>query len=357
MTRSDKIGGMAAVLSDIQTKLNAIKDEALAEIQKAATTKELNDLKVKYLGDKSFLIATRKGMKDLSKEEKPVLGKVVNETSTAIQSALTQGLEDLYQKELNEKLSKEKIDVTLPSTSAPLGHIHPLTQTTKEIISIFRTMGFSLVDGPEIETAYYNFSALNTPEDHPARDEQDTFYTSVAEDVLLRSHTSSIQIRAMEKTKAPFRIMGAGRVYRNEEVNPRKMPFFHQLEIMAVAEDITFGNMKWVLNEFIKQFFGKEVPTRFRPDFFPFTEPSAELDAQCVFCNGDGCSSCGGRGWMELLGCGMVDPNVLEMAGIDSQKYSGFAAGLGLDRFTMLKHKVNDIRLMFNGDQRFLDQF
>lgn len=348
---------MVATLADLQSKLDNLKSEALKEISAAGTTKELNDLKVKYLGDKSYIIATRKGMRDVPKEDKPIVGKVLNEVQTAIQSSLTNAIEDLYNKELNEKLSKEKIDVTLPATTSELGHLHPLTQTTNEIISIFRTMGFSLVDGPELETSYYNFTALNTPEDHPARDEQDTFYTELGDDILLRSHTSTIQIRAMEKTKPPFRIMGAGRVYRNEEVNPRKMPFFHQLEIMAVGEDITFANMKWVLNEFIKQFFGKAVPTRFRPDFFPFTEPSAELDAQCVFCNGKGCNVCGGRGWLELLGCGVVDPNVLEMAGIDSEKYSGFAAGFGLDRFTMLKYKINDIRLMFNGDQRFLEQF
>ena len=348
---------MVEALTDLEPKLEEARKEALAAISKAATTKDLNDLKVKYLGDKSLLTATRKGMKDVPKEDKKAVGQALNEVSTAIQDALTKSLQELYDKELNEKLSKEKIDVTLPATQMPLGHMHPLVKTTEDIIQIFRTMGFTLVDGLELETSYYNFTALNTPEDHPARDDQDTFYTSIGEDVLLRSHTSSIQIRAMEKTEPPFRIMGAGRVYRNEEVNARKMPFFHQLEIMMVGEDVNFGNMKWVLNEFIKQFFGESIPTRFRPDFFPFTEPSAELDAECVFCKGKGCQTCGGRGWLELMGCGMVDPNVLEMAGIDSKKYSGFAAGMGLDRFTMLKYKINDIRMMFNGDQRFLEQF
>jgi phenylalanyl-tRNA synthetase alpha chain len=213
-------------------------------------------------------------------------------------------------------------------------------------------MGFTETTGPEVENTYYNFTALNTGEDHPARDEQDTFYTKFNPDILLRSHTSSIQIRAMEKGKPPFRIMGHGRVYRNEEVNARKMPFFHQLEIMMVDKNVNFGHLKWVLAEFLKQFFGKEVEYRLRPDYFPFTEPSAELDAKCVFCNGKGCATCGQRGWLELMGCGMVDPNVLEMAGIDSSKYSGFAAGMGLERLTMLKHKIKDIRLLFNGDQR-----
>lgn len=344
-------------MTDLKDKLIELKDEALQEIAAAKDSKQLNDIRVKYCGNKSTLTAARKGMRDLSKEDKPVMGKLINEVQTAVESSLTQAMDAISSAELNAKLAKESVDVTLPATAKALGHIHPLTKVTEEIIQIFGTMGFSLVDGPEVESPYYNFTALNTPEDHPARDEQDTFYTELGEDYLLRSHTSNIQIRAMEKLKPPFRIIGQGRVYRNEEVNARKMPFFHQLEVMMVDEDVNFGNMKWVLNEFIKQFFGESLPTRFRPDFFPFTEPSAELDAQCVFCKGKGCNTCGGRGWLELFGCGMVDPNVLEMAGIDSKKYSGFAAGLGLDRFTMLKYKINDIRLMFNGDQRFLEQF
>ena len=232
----------------------------------------------------------------------------------------------------------------MPSKNAKSGFIHPLDEVTSDMTKIFTELGFSLVDGPEVENTYYNFTALNTGEEHPARDEQDTFYTELGPEVLLRSHTSSIQIRVMEKLKPPFKIFGHGRVYRNEEVNARKMPFFHQLEIMMVDENVSFGHMKWFLNEFLNRFFGKNIPTRLRPDYFPFTEPSAELDAQCVFCNGKGCNTCGGKGWLELMGCGMVDPNVLEMAGIDSKKYSGFAAGLGLERFTMLKHKINDIR-------------
>ena len=344
-------------INEIEKKLQELKAEAVKEFAQVKDSKELNDLRVQYFGDKSLLTATRRGMKDCPKEDKPKLGKLVNEVQTAL-NAQHDELKDKFEAEaLNQKLMGEKIDVTRPGTAQKLGHIHPLEQVTDEIVSIFRTMGFSLVDGPEIENTYYNFTALNTPEDHPARDEQDTFYTTLGADTLLRSHTSSIQIRAMEKSQPPFRIMGHGRVYRNEEVNARKMPFFHQIELMMVGEDIKFGNMKWVLSEFLKQFFGEDVPTRFRPDFFPFTEPSAELDAQCVFCKGKGCSTCGGRGWLELMGCGMVDPNVLEMAGIDSKKYSGFAAGLGLDRFTMLKYKINDIRYMFNGDVRFLEQF
>lgn len=348
---------MVETLTDLKSKLEDLQKEALAALDKASNSKELNDLRVKYLGDKSLITAARKGMRDVSNEEKPILGKLINEVQNAVQDKLTAALNAISEKELNEKLAKEKIDVTMPSATMPLGHIHPITKVHEEMVAILRTMGFSLVDGPELETPYYNFTALNTPEDHPARDEQDTFYTELGEDVLLRSHTSTIQIRAMEKTKPPFRIVGTGRVYRNEEVNARKMPFFHQLEIMMVGEDVNFGNMKWTISEFLKQFFGQEVKTRFRPDFFPFTEPSAEVDAECVFCKGKGCATCGGRGWLELMGCGMVDPNVLEMAGIDHTKYSGFAAGMGIDRFTMLKYKIKDIRYMFNGDQRFLEQF
>lgn len=344
-------------IADIEKQLNELEKEALAAFAGVNNTQDLNELRVKYLGAKSTLTGTRKCMKDLPKEDKPKLGQALNKTQNAIQSTFDAKNKELSAKELDAKLRSEKVDVTLPSTGNKLGHIHPLTQVTSEIISIFKTMGFTLVDGPELESSYYNFTALNTPEDHPARDEQDTFYTAAGPDVLLRSHTSSIQIRAMEKMKPPFRIIGQGRVYRNEEVNARKMPFFHQLELMMVDENVNFGHMKWVLNDFLRQFFGESMPTRFRPDFFPFTEPSAELDAQCVFCKGKGCSTCGGRGWLELMGCGMVDPNVLEMAGIDPKKYSGFAAGLGLDRFTMLKYKIDDIRYMFNGDQRFLEQF
>lgn len=344
-------------------ELQALAKDGLAEFASAANSSELETLRVKYFGDKSLLTNLRRNMRNVSKEDKPRMGKELNTAQVALDSAFQEQLEKISAAELHEKLIKEEIDVTLPGTAATSGHEHPLVQTTNEIVSIFRTMGFTLVDGPEIETGYYNFTALNTPADHPARDEQDTFYTKLSESnegddsILLRSHTSSVQIRAMKNLNAPFRIIGHGRVYRNEEVNARKMPFFHQLELMAVDEDLNFANLKWVLNEFLRQFFGTDVPTRFRPDFFPFTEPSAELDAECVFCKGKGCATCGGRGWLELMGCGMVDPNVLEMAGIDSKKYSGFAAGLGLDRFTMLRHKINDIRYMFNGDQRFLEQF
>jgi phenylalanyl-tRNA synthetase alpha chain len=348
---------VAVTLQDTKLELEKLVADAISDFSAVNDSKTLNEARVKYLGDKSTIVNMRRNMKDVPKEDKPEFGKLINQVLTAINENFEQAKIKIETAELNAKLEQERIDPSLPGLGTKLGHLHPLTQVSSEIVRIFETMGFSLVDGPEIESTYYNFTALNTPEDHPARDEQDTFYTKLGEEVLLRSHTSSIQIRAMERLKPPFRIIGHGRVYRNEEVNARKMPFFHQLEVMMIEENVNFGHMKWVLNEFLKQFFGEEVPTRFRPDFFPFTEPSAELDAQCVFCKGQGCGTCGQRGWLELMGCGMVDPNVLEMAGIDSEKYSGFAAGLGIDRFAMLKYKINDIRFMFNGDQRFLNQF
>lgn len=348
---------MTVTIENTKQELSKLSQEAKQEFAQISNSRDLNDARVKYLGDKSTIVNMRRNMKDIPKEDKPEFGKLINEALTAIQDAFDQARLRIEALELNAKLEAERIDPSLPALGQRLGHVHPLTQVTEQIVGIFENMGFALVDGPEIESTYYNFTALNTPEDHPARDEQDTFYTKISPEILLRSHTSSIQIRAMEKLKPPFRIIGHGRVYRNEEVNPRKMPFFHQLEVMMIEENVNFGHMKWVLNEFLKQFFGENVKTRFRPDFFPFTEPSAELDVECVFCKGSGCATCGGRGWLELMGCGMVDPNVLEMAGIDASKYSGFAAGLGLDRFTMLKYKINDIRFMFNGDQRFLEQF
>lgn len=348
---------MAITLESSKEELTKLAQNATEEFSTCENSKDLNDLRVKYLGDKSVIVNMRRNMKDVPKEDKPEFGKLVNQILQSINADFDSAKNRIEAKELNAKLQAERIDPSLPGLGTKLGHKHPLTQVTEDIVGIFEKMGFTLVDGPEVESSYYNFTALNTPEDHPARDEQDTFYTSLGQDVLLRSHTSSIQIRAMEKLKPPFRIIGHGRVYRNEEVNARKMPFFHQLEVMMVEENVNFGHMKWVLMEFLKQFFGEEVKVRFRPDFFPFTEPSAEMDAECVFCHGKGCNTCGGRGWLELFGCGMVDPNVLEMAGIDSKKYSGFAVGMGLDRFTMLKYKINDIRYMFNGDQRFLEQF
>ena len=345
---------MIETLEDTITKLKQEIDKDSKEIFDG---KSLESFRIKYLGEKSFLVNQQKNIKNVSQEERPVFGKLINELKEYITNVYDEKKFIVEQAELEKKLSKEIFDTTLPGIPHELGSEHPLSLVTREIVDIFHGMGFSCVDGPEIETDFYNFTALNTPPDHPARDEQDTFYTNIAPHVLLRSHTSTIQIRAMEKIKPPLRILAHGRVYRNEEINARKMPFFHQLEILAIDKNLTFGNMKWVLNEFLKKFFGKEIKTRFRPDFFPFTEPSAELDAQCPFCDGGGCTTCGNRGWLELLGCGMVDPNVLAHVNIDSNEWIGFAAGLGLERFTMLKYKIPDIRYFFTGDIRFLKQF
>ena len=337
--------------------IDEIKNSAKSDAKSIEDQKTLEAFRVKYLGEKSFLIIKQKELKNIPKAERPEAGKILNELKEYLYHIYSDKKSHIDAKVLEEQIESEKIDPTLPGIPFEPGHEHPLSIVTREIVDIFHGMGFSVTQGPEIETDFYNFTALNTPPEHPARDEQDTFYTNIAPHVLLRSHTSTVQIRTMEKQKPPLRIIAHGRVYRNEEVNPRKMPFFHQLEILAIEKNLNFSNMKWVLNEFIKTFFGKEIKTRFRPDFFPFTEPSAELDAQCPFCDGKGCHTCGNRGWLELLGCGMVDPNVLEAVNINPNEWIGFAAGLGLERFTMLKYQIPDIRYFFSGDLRFLKQF
>lgn len=345
------------MINTLETEIDKLKKEIEQESSDISDPRHLESFRIKYLGEKSFLIREQNNLKILSKDERPVYGKLLNDLKNFIQSIYDKKKLFIEERELEDKLLEQKFDITLPGAPHETGHEHPLSIVTNEIVEIFQGMGFTVVQGPEVETEFYNFTALNTPFDHPARDEQDTFYTNIAPHVLLRSHTSTIQIRAMEKMKPPLRVLAHGRVYRNEEINARKMPFFHQLEILAVEKDLTFGNMKWVLSEFLKNFFGKEIKTRFRPDFFPFTEPSAELDAQCPFCDGAGCSTCGNKGWLELLGCGMVDPNVLKAVDINPDEWIGFAAGLGLERFTMLKYKIPDIRYFFTGDLRFLKQF
>ncbi|OGI06186.1 MAG: phenylalanine--tRNA ligase subunit alpha [Candidatus Melainabacteria bacterium RIFCSPLOWO2_02_FULL_35_15] len=345
------------MINTLEAEIDKLKKEIEQESSDISNLHSLESFRIKYLGEKSFLIREQNNLKILSKDERPVYGKLLNDLKNFIQSIYDKKKLFIEERELEDKLSEQKFDITLPGAPHEAGHEHPLSIVTNEIVEIFNGMGFTVVQGPEVETEFYNFTALNTPFDHPARDEQDTFYTNIAPHVLLRSHTSTIQIRAMEKMKPPLRVLAHGRVYRNEEINARKMPFFHQLEILAVEKDLTFGNMKWVLNEFLKNFFGKEIKTRFRPDFFPFTEPSAELDAQCPFCGGAGCGTCGNKGWLELLGCGMVDPNVLKAVDINPDEWIGFAAGLGLERFTMLKYKIPDIRYFFTGDLRFLKQF
>lgn len=344
-------------VQELEQKLADLRRDSLDRIEKAETLAQLEELRVAILGQKGELTSILRMLGTLDKSERPKVGQVSNEVKEAIQQALDARKSTLYDLSLVSRLIEERVDVTVPGTFLPLGHRHPLTQITEQIEEIFFGMGFTVAEGPEVETDYYNFDALNTPESHPARDEQDTFYTNVGEKILLRSQTSTVQVRVMEKTKPPLRIISPGRVYRNEEVNARKYPLFHQLEGLLIDRDVTFGQLKGTLNEFIRLLFGRPLETRFRPDFFPFTEPSAELDCKCPFCDGGGCRTCGHRGWLELLGCGMVDPNVLKAAGIDSDEWSGFAFGMGVERIAMIKFGVNDIRHFFTNDLRFLEQF
>ena len=344
----------------MKTQLENIYNSATSEIEKASSINDVEGIRGKYLSRKGEFNEIKKGLKDLSDEDKRVVGKLANEITQKLEAALKSKYDEFYKKELNEKLQNERLDVTLPGKFTPKGHVHPLTSTTNEIVSIFQNLGFSVVPSehsPEVETDYYNFDMLNVPKDHPARDMQDTFYTKLAKNVVLRSQTSGAQIHAMENQKPPIRVISPGRVYRNESVNARKNNFFHQIEGLYVDKDITFGDLKGVLNEFIRTYFGASRPTRFRSSFFPFTEPSAEVDVQCIMCEGKGCRTCSGTGWLEVLGCGMVDPNVLRGVGIDPDVYTGFAFGMGVERLAMLKYAIDDIRLFFNDDVRFLEQF
>ena len=344
----------------MKTQLENIYKNAAEEIEKASSIQDIEDIRGKYLSRKGEFNEIKKGLKDLSDEDKRIIGSLANEITQKLEAGLKSKYDEFYKKELNEKLQKERLDITLPGKYIPMGHIHPLTSTTNEIVSIFQNLGFSVVPSehsPEVETEYYNFDMLNVPKDHPARDMQDTFYTKLAKNVVLRSQTSGAQIHAMEDQKPPIRVISPGRVYRNENVNARKNNFFHQIEGLYVDKDITLGDLKGVLNEFIRLYFGASRPTKFRSSFFPFTEPSVEIDVQCIMCEGKGCRTCSGTGWLEILGAGMVDPNVLKGVGIDPDVYSGFAFGVGVERLAMLKYAIDDIRLFFNDDVRFLEQF
>lgn len=344
----------------MKQQLEKIYNDAVADIKKAATSDDIEEIKLKYLSRKGELNSIKKNLKDLSEDDKRIVGAYANEVAQKLENSVEEKHESIYRKELDAKLQEEKIDITLAGKFTPQGKVHPLTATVNEIVSIFQSLGFSLArseDSPEVETEYFNFDLLNFAPDHPARDMQDTYYTNVAPNVILRSQTSNAQVRSMETIKPPLRIISPGRVYRNEAVNSRKNNFFHQIEGIYVDKDVTFADLKGVLNEFIRIYFGQSRVTRFRNSFFPFTEPSAEIDVQCIMCNGKGCRTCSGTGWLEILGAGMVDVNVLKMSGIDPEVYSGFAFGMGVERLTMLKYAIDDIRLFFNNDVRFLKQF
>ncbi len=346
--------------ANVKTELEALRQEAEAALNAAMEKNAVEAVRIEYLGRKGRITAVMRSLKDVLAEERPVIGALANEIQEALAAQVEEKLAVLRQREIAEKLKSETIDVTMPGVYQPLGQVHPVTHVIQEISEIFLGMGFEVLDDavcPEVETEYYNFEALNFPPHHPARDMQDTFFTDAGPQVLLRSQTSNAQIRYMEKHKPPLRVVAPGRVYRNEEVNSRKFVLFHQLEGLLVDEDVTFSDLKGVLHEFIRHFFGGERKTRFRASFFPFTEPSAEVDVECIFCSGNGCQVCGQLGWLEILGAGMVDPNVLENVGIDSERYTGFAFGMGIERLAMLKYQIQDIRLFYNNDLRFLKQF
>ena len=339
----------------MKAELEAIAKQALEELKGAQDLKVLDAVRVKYLGKKGELTAILKQMGKLSAEERPVIGQLANQVRADIEQMLEQTKTDLEAKALDIRLAGETLDVTLPGQKKPLGKKHPLTIVLDELKEIVVGMGFEIATGPEVELDYYNFEALNIPKDHPSRDTQDTFY--ISDNVLLRTQTSPMQIRTMEKKKPPIRIIAPGRVYRSDAVDATPSPLFHQVEGLVVDKGITMADLKGTLEVFVKRLYGDSTVVRFRPHHFPFTEPSAELDVQCFHCHGEGCSLCKGEGWIEILGCGMVHPQVLLNCGIDPEEYSGFAFGLGLERMVMMRYGIDDLRLFYDNDVRFLKQF
>ncbi len=333
--------------------LAKIKSEALAAL--SSPDAQIEELRIKYLGKKGELTAVLRGMGKLSPEERPVIGQLANEVRAEIEAKIEELASSAKARELENKLKSEKIDVTIPGEKTEVGHFHPLALVQRQLEDIFLGMGYSIVDGPEVELDYYNFQALNIPKDHPARDTQDTFY--ITENILLRSQTSPVQARVMEKTQPPIKIISPGRVYRSDAVDATHSPLFHQLEGLVIDKGITMGDLKGALEMFAKRMFGEATQIRFRPHHFPFTEPSAEVDVSCFLCGGKGCRFCKGEGWIEILGAGMVHPNVLRNCGIDPEVYSGFAFRLGVERIALLKYHIDDMRLLYENDVRFLNQF
>lgn len=339
----------------MQEKLIAIQEKALREIKDAKDSDALEELRIKYLGKKGELTTILRSMGNISKEERPVVGKMVNDVKAVVQENLEGCIKVIKEEEKKKKLANEVMDITLPGKRAIIGNRHPVELINEKIKDIFLSMGFSLEDGPEIELDYYNFEALNIGKDHPARSEQDTFY--INDNLVLRAQTSTVQIRTMEKQEPPIKMISPGKVYRSDTLDATHSPIFHQMEGLVVDKGVTFADLKGTLELFCKKMFGDKVQTKFRPHHFPFTEPSAEMDATCFVCEGKGCNVCKGSGWIELLGCGMVHPNVLRNCGIDPEVYSGFAFGFGIDRMVMLSYGLDDIRLLYESDMRFLKQF
>ena len=339
----------------MKERLQEIRERALEQINSTDSLEKLNEVRVSILGKKGELTEVLKGMKDVEPKDRPMVGQIVNETRQAIEEVLENARKELSEKMREIQMKAEVIDVTLPAKKNNVGHSHPNTLALEEIKKIFVGMGYEVVEGPEVEYDYYNFEALNIPKDHPARDTQDTFY--INDNVVLRTQTSPIQIRVMENQKPPIRILAPGRVYRADEVDATHSPLFHQVEGLVVDKNITMADLKGTLEVFVKKLYGEDTVVRFRPHHFPFTEPSAELDVQCFHCHGEGCSLCKGEGWIEILGCGMVHPKVLTNCGIDPEEYSGFAFGMGLERMVMMRYNIDDLRLFYDNDIRFLNQF
>ena len=335
-------------------ELELLREQAEAELRKAGSEDEIQAIRTRYLGRKGLLTGLLRNIARVAPGDRPQFGKDCNEVKEALSAGIDKVLDGLTSSRKEQVTLRERIDVTLPGRAVRHGRLHPVTQIREEICRIFAGLGFSAVEGPEVELDYYNFEALNIPKDHPARDMQDTFY--VEDNIVLRTHTSPVQVHIMEKTKPPVRILSPGRVYRRDS-DISHTPMFHQIEGLLVDRGITFGDLKGVLTVFLRQMFGEDTALRFRPSFFPFTEPSAEVDIRCVMCSGRGCRVCGQSGWLEILGSGMVDPEVFRNVGYDPEEFTGFAFGLGLERIAMLKFGISDIRLFFENDLRFLEQF
>jgi phenylalanyl-tRNA synthetase alpha chain len=341
--------------TNMQEKLIAIKENAFNELTNVNASSELEEIRVKYLGKKGELTTILRGMGSLSQEERPIVGKLVNVVKKEVEDKIEEISREIKEKEKNAKLASEVIDISLPGKKNLIGKRHPLDLTLESMKNIFISMGFTVEEGPEVELDHYNFEALNIPKDHPARSEQDTFY--INDNLVLRTQTSPVQIRVMENQAPPIKMIAPGKVYRSDAVDATHSPIFYQMEGLVIDKGVTFADLKGTLELFAKKMFGDKVKTKFRPHHFPFTEPSAEMDATCFVCEGKGCRVCKGSGWIELLGCGMVHPQVLRNCGIDPEVYSGFAFGFGVDRMVMLKYGIDDIRLLYESDMRFLNQF
>ncbi len=336
-------------------ELGSIRDEAVKLIEESDSPEKLDEIKVGFLGKKGRLTEILKSMKDLPAEERPKVGQKVNEVRALLEAKLDEKKKEMNRNLLQAKMKRETIDVTLPGKRQMRGHRHPNQIALEDLEKVFIGMGYQVVEGPEVEYDRYNFELLNIPANHPAKDEQDTFY--ITKDILLRTQTSSVQARIMEKKELPIKIISPGRVFRSDEVDATHSPSFHQVEGLVVGKGITMADLKGTLDQFAKSFFGPDTKTKLRPHHFPFTEPSAEVDVTCFKCHGKGCNVCKGSGWIEILGCGMVHPHVLEMCGIDPEEYSGFAFGIGLERVALLKYEIDDMRLLYENDVRFLSQF